>query len=458
MSEKGRDILLAALRGEATSRPAWVPFVGVHGASLLGIGADEYLRSPEQLVAGLMRASELYRPDGLPVAFDLQIEAEILGCELKWAAQTPPSVASHPLAEGIHLDKLPPFSIEAGRMPVVLEATRQIKAKLGEQIGIYGLICGPFTLAMHLRGNELFLDMFDHEDDLLRLMDYTADVAKQAAAAYLEAGADIIAVVDPMTSQISPEHFTQFVSPAINSVFDHIRAQRGLSSLFVCGDASRNLEVMADTACDNVSIDENICLETLRGLMRGKHKSFGGNLKLTTVLLMGNADDAKLDAIRCLDIGGRDGFILAPGCDLPYAVPAENLQAVAEMVHNPYQRQVARTTITAQSAAHFEEVELPDYDQPMVIMDVVTLDSAACAPCQYMVDAARRAAKLTNGAVKVYERKISTRDGVGMMMKLGVTAIPTICIDGKPVFSSVIPTTRELADAIMRRAREKAEP
>jgi uroporphyrinogen decarboxylase len=456
MSEVARDVLLTALRGGATSRPAWVPFVGVHGGALLGISASDYLQSSDRLVEGLCRAYELYKPDGLPVAFDLQIEAEILGCELKWAEQTPPSVVTHPMAGGIDPDALPTFSAEAGRMPVVLEATRQIKAKLGEQIGIYGLICGPFTLAMHLRGNELFLDMFDHEDDLQRLMAFTAAVARQAATAYLEAGADVVAVVDPMTSQISPEHFMQFVTPAINSVFDHIREKRGLSSLFVCGDASRNLEVMADTTCDNVSIDENICLETLRGLMRDKRKSFGGNLKLTTVLLMGNADDARLDAIRCIDIGGRDGFVLAPGCDLPYAVPAENLQAVTEMVHSPYQRQVARTTITAESAVHFEDVELPDYEQPMVIVDVVTLDSAACAPCQYMVEAVRRAAKQTDGAVKVYERKISTREGVGMMMKLGVSAIPTICIDGKPVFSSVIPTTNELVDALETRALEKA--
>ena len=46
-----------------------------------------------------------------------------------------------------------------------------------------------------------------------------------------------------MTSQISPAHFGQFVTPAMNKVFDWIRGHNGLSSIFVCGDVTRNLEM-----------------------------------------------------------------------------------------------------------------------------------------------------------------------------------------------------------------------
>ena len=74
----GKQLLLKALRDEVTPRPAWVPFVGVHGAKLIGVTAWDYLRSSERIVAGLSKAVELYRPDGLPVVFDLQMEAEVL--------------------------------------------------------------------------------------------------------------------------------------------------------------------------------------------------------------------------------------------------------------------------------------------------------------------------------------------------------------------------------------------
>ncbi len=94
----GKQLLLDAIRGKKTERPAWLPFVGCHGGFLIGKSATEYLQSAELVVAGLKKAKSLYDPDGLPVMFDLQIEAEILGCHLHWADEVPPAVTSHPLA------------------------------------------------------------------------------------------------------------------------------------------------------------------------------------------------------------------------------------------------------------------------------------------------------------------------------------------------------------------------
>jgi hypothetical protein len=212
---------------------------------------------------------------------------------------------------------------------------------------------------------------------------------------------------------------------------------------------------MCRTRADNLSVDENIDLTRLRDLARTHLKSFGGNLKLTTVLLLGSEDAAKLDAIRCIDIGGTSGFILAPGCDLPYATPERNIEVVAAMVHDAYQRQVARATAHVDPTA-FDDVELPDYDnEPRVIVDVVTLDSASCAPCQYMVGAVRDAAREIGDRVVIREHKITTKNGLGHMAKLGVGQIPTICIDGEVTFPSIIPDVKTLADAIRERLDHK---
>ncbi len=454
----GKQILLDAFKCNPTPRPPWLPFVGVHGGKLINVNAKDYLQSADNIVKGITRANQLYQPDALPITFDLQLEAESLGCRLKWDDQTPPAVISNPLAgkSSDATDQLPQFDLASARWPIVTEATRTIAAQLGDQIALYGLITGPFTLAMHLRGNEIFLDMFDTPHHVEHLVQYCANIAKQVASAYIDNGTDVIAVVDPMTSQISPEHFQQFVTPYLNPLFQHIRDAGALSSLFVCGDATRNLEVMCATACDNISVDENICLETLGNLAHQNNKSFGGNLKLTTVLLLGTEDDARLDAIRCIDIGDNLSFILAPGCDLPFDTPPKNLQAVAEMVHNEYQRQVARTTITAQSAAHFDEIQPPDYPSlPHITIDIVTLDSSACAPCQYMTNAVRQAVKKLNIPVKVTEHKITTREGVAFMLKIGATAIPSICIEGQIAFASIIPDINTLTAAILDKANNK---
>ena len=451
----GKQILLDAIAGKETQRPAWLPFVGCHGGFLTGKTATEYLQSAELLVAGLKKAKSLYNPDGLPVMFDLQVEAEILGCHLHWADEVPPAVTSHPLAMGKAIADLPEIDETKGRFPVVVAALDKLKQEIGDDTALYGLICGPFTLALHLLGNEIFLDMYDEEDKVIEVINYCADVCIKSADIYLDHGTDVIAVVDPMTSQISPAHFEQFVTPAMNRVFDHIRARNGLSSIFVCGDVTRNLEVMTQTNADNISVDEQIDMTQLRALCAAEGKSFGGNIKLTAVLLLGDEDDARMEALDIMNKSGTSGFILAPGCDLPYAVPPGNLQAVSEMVHDPYAREAART-LQAKEADSFDDVELPDYHGARaVVVDVVTLDSTSCAPCQYMMEAVEKAAEKAMVKVWINEHKIKVREGIGMMVKLGVKNLPTICINGEPTFASIIPDQVSLVRAIEEAALPK---
>ncbi len=443
----GSQILKDALQGKTTPRAPWVPFVGSHGGKLIGVSAENYLKSKNNIVSGLAKAVELYKPDGLPVVFDLQLEAEVLGCELKWSNDGPPSVKSHPLASSgdWSIEQLPEFSLKQGRWPEVMSAASQVVAN-HPQVSFYGLLCGPFTLALHLLGNDIFLEMYDEPEKVQALILKCADIGKQVADAYLKAGCEIIAVVDPMVSQISPEHFAEFVSPALNEIFDSVREQEALSSLFVCGDTTRNLEAMCKTSCDNISIDENVDLQALCNLARKHGKSVGGNIKLTLALLMGSEDDVRLDAIRCLDVGAHQGFILSPGCDLAYDVPSENVVAAGEMAIDALALAKARThSMASDNFVGVDEIELPDYiHEKKVIIDLITLDSLTCAPCQYMKDAADRAALTANGPVEVREHKVREREGIGMLLKLGVSNIPTMCIDGKQAYISVIPDQNTL--------------
>jgi MtaA/CmuA family methyltransferase len=450
----GKEILMSALRGEETPRPAWLPFVGCHGGHLIGATATEYLKSADLMVEGLKKAKELYKPDGLPIAFDLQLEAEILGCNLRWADDSPPAVFSHPLAEGKSLDDLPSLSAGQGRFPAVVEALQRLKAEIGDDTALYGLVCGPFTLALHLMGSGIFLEMFDNAERVKQVIDHCADLSIQAANIYLDNGADVIGVVDPMNSQISPEHFEEFVVGPLNKTFDAIRERGALSSIFVCGDVTRNLELMCRTSADSISVDEQIDMANLRELALANGKSFGGNIKLTTALLLGDEDDSKMEAIQVMDQCGTKGFVLAPGCDLPFDTPAANIQAVSLMVHDDYLRDAARETLQAKAGDSFDDIVMPDYENSEeVIIDVITLDSLACAPCQYMMDAAHKAAETASVSCRIVEHKIKQREGIGAMVKLGVSNLPTICINGTPRFESLIPGHDTLVEALEAAAK-----
>ena len=308
---EGISLIKSAMKLEEVGRVPWVPFVGVHAGQLLQLTATEYLQSADNIVKGVNKAIELYRPDGIPIVFDLQIEAEALGCKLAWADENPPAVVSHPLLEGRSLTDLKVPSISKGRIEMVMDVTKRLRQQ-HPNLALYGLITGPFTLALHLLGTDIFMQMMMEPDKTHELLRFTTDVAKMMASNYLKSGADVVAVVDPMTSQIDPMSFETFVSPYIVEINQLIKEAGGLSSFFVCGNAKQNIEEMCKTQPDNISIDENIPLDFVRDIAL-KHKvSFGGNLKLTVVLLMGDEDAARRDALECLDTGGKKGFILSP--------------------------------------------------------------------------------------------------------------------------------------------------
>lgn len=449
----GKERILRTFNLEPTDTIPWVPFVGVHGASLIGVNATDFLHSADHIVDGISRSVELYQPDGIPVLFDLQLEAELLGCQLKWADENPPSVISHPLLEGKSIENMLVPEMHEGRMPIVLDATRRLRAKYPD-LALYGLIAGPFTLALHLLGTDIFMKLFEEPEYVSKLFNFCEKVAKRMADYYIDAGCDVIAVVDPMTSQIDPVTFETFVSPPMTEIFRHIRQKGALGSFFVCGHAQQNIEVMCGCKPDNISIDENIPLDYVKEIALRHKISFGGNLQLTVVLLMGTPEDAAFNALDCIELGGERGFILSPGCDLPMATPPQNLIAVTKLAKDPYELQIVKA-MTRKSDS-LKLLNMKDYGQSdKVIVDIITLDSESCAPCQYMVEAVKKIAPHFEGIVEWREHAIKQMAGVTFMASLMVKNIPTICIDGKISFVSQIPPKNELIAAIQKRINEK---
>jgi len=446
---KPRDVLFATLRHEKTERAPWVPFAGVHAGKLIGANAIEVLTNEDTLVKALLEVNKLYKPDGQPVVFDLQLEAEVLGCDLLWAEYGPPSIKTHPLASTLNVPcycTLP--KKEDGRIPMVLSAMRRMKAQVGDTTALYGLICGPFTLASHLRGNDIFMDMYDDEEYVSELLAYCTECGKRMSSYYIEAGMDIIAIVDPLVSQISVAHFTHFLHEPFSALFSHIRSSGAFSSFFVCGDATRNIEPMCKTAPDSISVDENVDIVAAKDVTDRYNIAIGGNIPLTSVMLHGTQQDNMKYVVEMQErIGELNNFIVAPGCDMPYDVPVENVIGVAQAV---IQREETRKMVENYTSATFDiEVELPDYENLLrPLVEVFTLDSATCAACTYMMAAAEAAKAHFSEAIDLVEYKFTQKENIARCVKLGVKNLPSIYINGELRFSSIIPSREELQLAI----------
>lgn len=454
----GKELLLKVLNHEDTNgQIPWVPFAGVHAGKLKGYTGKEILTDSAKLIECLREVSRIYQPDGMPIVFDLQLEAEILGCKLMWADYNPPSVVTHPFEEEKSIPckcKFP--TAESGRIPIVLEAMRTMKKEVGDKTALYGLVCGPLTLASHLRGSELFIDIRKDPNYVVMLTSYCAEYAQKMADLYIEAGMDVIAVVDPLVSQVSPKTFKNLLHDQFKSIFDYIRLKGVKSSFFVCGNATYQMGEMCETHPDSVAVDENVDMVAAKATTDQYNIALSGNIPLTTTMLFGTQQDNMKGVLDLVDsIKNKKNFIVSPGCDMPYDVPPENTVACALATHHPDD---ARAMVANYSGSTFDDIEvkIPDYaGMDKVYIELFTLDPEQCAACTYMVKSVTDAFDDIKDMAEYVVYKYSVKEDIARTAKMGLKNLPTMCMDGESVYISIIPSRDELVAEVTKRYRVK---
>jgi len=308
------QFLIDAIRGKKTPRAPWVPYAGVHCAFVINEPADSFLKDPELLARGVVETAKKYKADGIPLVFDLSVEAEALGVEIKYWKDNVPSVQSHPLSDKTIAEaglRVP--DCNAGRWPVLFEAAKIARPQLDElDCALLGLVCGPLTLASHLAGVRIFTDVYKNKAKAHEILKFCSDVVEKSVQMYCDMGCDVVAIVDPVSSQIKDSVFKEFVHPYCQSAIAAIHRRGKTSSFFICGDATRVLESVCKIGTHGIAIDEQLNLNFVRDLAIKHGVGFGGNLKLTLALSLGIISPRE-DAIISLAAGGTQGYVFAPG-------------------------------------------------------------------------------------------------------------------------------------------------
>jgi uroporphyrinogen decarboxylase len=309
-----KQLLIDATRGKQTEMPPWLPYAGVHCGYLIDQPADKFLQDPALLARGLVHTAELYRADGIPLLFDLSVEAHALGCDLTWWEDNVPSVTTHPCDKGTPQEMgMGLFEKSDGRWPEIFEAARIAKPQLDDlDCAMLGLLCGPLTLASHLAGPHIFMDLVRNKEYAHAVLEFAGRAGARAAEFYAEMGCDIIAIVDPVASQIRPQTFAEYVTPNCRPAIDVIHGAELTSTFFICGNCVKVLEEVCKVDTHGFAIDEQMNLSFVRDMAYKYGKGFGGNLKLTTALTLGMISPRE-DALISLAAGGTTGYTFAPG-------------------------------------------------------------------------------------------------------------------------------------------------
>lgn len=333
MARNSREQVLRLLRGETID---YVPnFSGMgsitlHGLKQLGYRFNEVHVDPRKMADA---AASTYRHFGFEsaiVPFDMGVEAEALGAEVKYYDKKDEDqiiypVMSKKLAQTVdELEiRIPENLAEAGRVPVVLGALRILKREVGEEVAVGSWVLGPFTELGQVVDLENLLKMsFKKQNRVHQLLDNMVEYLSRLVALYVEAGADFITVreMGATSSILSPRLFEKLVLPHLQDLFSRITVP---TVLHICGNTNPIIHLMAQSGANALSVDQ------LNDLARTRQELGNvvllGNYNPFDTLCNGTPADVERAVKEAIENGANG---IWPGCDIWPTVPPENMEAM----------------------------------------------------------------------------------------------------------------------------------
>ena len=327
-----RERVIGSLKWEDIDRPPC--FSGMGSVSIYVLkGADwsEVHRNVEKM-ANLAKSSQSEcRMDSVVVPFDLNVEAQALGGEVKFYEYREGESLLYPsipkkLVKRVEDIEVPEKLEDRARIPIVVEAIKKLKDAVGSEMAVGSYVLGPFTLAGQVMElDELMKMTLRDPEELTAILEMLRGVGSRVADILTTAGADYITVREMGAGAdiISPRLFGKLVQPILTELVEGID---NLAILHMCGTATPLVEMLHDCGANALSFDQRTDIFKARDIL-GKGARIFGNIDPVKVLLKGGKEDIERAVIEALE-SGVDGIM--PGCDIWPLTPCSNIKAMVD--------------------------------------------------------------------------------------------------------------------------------
>ena len=338
MGSSPYDRFMAALNGKPEDIEQ-IPCVNTTSVATIGFmeAYDAYWpashHNPLKMARLGSAAHRLCGLDNVSVPFCMTVEAEVFGSPIDFHEGSVrwPSVKEFQITEPSDL-KIPKDISEAGRVPVVVEAIRQLKKEYEGVVPVNAYMAPPFTsISSYLVDSITFLKWLRRSPETVHeLCETTIDTYVEIANLYAEAGADVITLheMGASTDIISPTHFDEFVKPYLSEITKHVKTPTVLN---ICGSTTPILSSMIDCGASAIAVDERTPLDSARRHIDGKMPGYPiiGNVPAYDVIHAGPVERITEYVNHVIELGVN---MVAPGCDFWLETQTENIDAFVKSV------------------------------------------------------------------------------------------------------------------------------
>jgi Uroporphyrinogen decarboxylase (URO-D) len=227
--ESPRTVVKALLRGVQPIRPLLMPLSFALASRIDNLALDSFVSNPTKIVNALRQIRATLRLDGVTCYFDPLLEIEALGGKVECKRGGRELVVFREFADADWLraqcgsaDQI----LSRGRVPIVAEVLRRLKTVMKDDPALVVGITGPLKMAAQLAGAS------PENVATNELAEFTAEITAALAKYFVEAGADMVLVMESLPPTANAEMWDWWRS-LLDPVINVIRFYEALPALLL---------------------------------------------------------------------------------------------------------------------------------------------------------------------------------------------------------------------------------
>jgi uroporphyrinogen decarboxylase len=268
-----------------------------------------------------------FMPDAVFSFMDLSVEAGAVGIPVIFPENGSPNIEQHPVKKVEDLARFKDLDVRYdARVNTYVDVIKRIKDNLDVLTGAY--VIGPFTLSGLMMGaTQIALATIDQPELVNEVLKFSTQTITRYGELLVEAGADMVCILEPTATFLSPEAFCSFSAPYIEQIVKTLDIP---SILHICGNTKNLVRVMCETGVQGLSLDAPVdFVATIQQIP--ENIVLIGNVDPVSIMVNGTPDQVRLAVKSLLEkMEPYPNFILSTGCDLPPETMLKNIQAFME--------------------------------------------------------------------------------------------------------------------------------
>lgn len=204
-----------------------MPSTARYAARVRGLGYNAVLSDPTALSNASRDICNSFHLDGLVVCTEPALEAEALGCSIKWSDDVATILSVEPPAE------LPASFIlpAGGRLAGVAESVKRVSRMLGQKSAVFAGISGPVSLASRLTGVDAASGLAGGSESFSSALELSVSACVSLAKMYCESGVSGIEIIEDAITGVLGEDAVGEMESSVQTVLNVMEYYRAIPLL-----------------------------------------------------------------------------------------------------------------------------------------------------------------------------------------------------------------------------------